>query len=292
MIITKLQGGLGNQLFQYAIGRRFAIDGQTELKIDIDFFENQKNVTKRDFKLDAFNIQAPFATKSDKINVLGQPFFRPIKRRLWKMGLDLFRWNYIRESSFAYHPEILSKKKSVYLDGYWQCPLYFEAIRQQLVNELTLKENFISVQLSKKITEVRAVNSVAIHVRRGDYVSNPVIFQQFGLCSVDYYNDAIRYISGQVEEPEFYIFSDDILWCKENFKDLRFNIQYISDFTDFEDLILISQCKHQIISNSTFGWWGAWLNQNANKIVIAPKVWYIDPTMDTTQLIPTGWKRI
>ena len=292
MIITKLQGGLGNQLFQYAIGRRFAIDSQTDLKIDIDSYDNQINVTKREFKLKAFKIEASFATETDKIKVLGLPIFQPIKRRLWKMGLDIFHWNYIRESSYGYHSEVLKIKKSAYLDGYWQCPLYFESIRAQLLNELSIKKDFEKAGLLEKIKEVKGKNSVAIHIRRGDYISNPIVTQQFGICSIEYYENAMLFINQQVQNPEFFVFSDDIAWCKENLRTENVNIQYLSDFSDFEDLVLISNCKHQIISNSTFGWWGAWLNQNPSKIVIAPKIWYVDPSLDTSQLIPSEWNRI
>jgi hypothetical protein len=292
MIITKLQGGLGNQLFQYAIGRRFAIDRQTELKIDIDFFDNQENVTPRNFKLDVFNIEASLASKADKLKVLGNPLFQLIKRRYWKMGLDLFRWNYIRESSYIFHPEVLEVENAVYLDGYWQCPLYFDSIRLQLLNEILPKKEFETDKFLNKSKEIKNTNSIAIHIRRGDYVLNPVVSEQFGVCSVEYYTDAIEYISAKVENASFYVFSDDISWCKENLKNERVNIEYVSNFADYEDLMLISRCKHQIISNSTFSWWGAWLNQNPEKIVVAPNVWYKDPNLDTSQLIPKEWKRI
>ncbi len=292
MIITKLQGGLGNQLFQYAIGRRLAIDQKTELKIDIDFYDIQANVTKRDFKLKAFQINADFATKADKIAVLGLSVFQPIKRRLWKMGFDIFRWNYIRESSYGYHSEVLNHTESAHLDGYWQCPLYFESIRSVLLNEITIENKFLTEPFQTKSKEINIKNSVAIHVRRGDYVSNPIVNQQFGVCSVEFYNTAIQYILEKVDKPEFYVFSDDITWCKQNIDSQITPVNFVTGFSDYEDLILMSKCKHQIVSNSTFGWWGAWLNQNPTKIVIAPAVWYVDPTLDTTQLIPSEWIRL
>jgi len=161
-----------------------------------------------------------------------------------------------------------------------------------MLNDLSLKNQFQSEQFLEKSKQIKNKNSVAIHVRRGDYISNPIVNQQFGICSAEYYENAIRDILLKVEMPEFFVFSDDISWCKDNLNVKDINIQYITGFKDYEDLILISQCKHQIISNSTFGWWGAWLNQNPFKIVIAPKIWYIDPTLDTSMLIPTEWIRL
>ncbi|MEI6752263.1 MAG: alpha-1,2-fucosyltransferase [Paludibacter sp.] len=292
MIITKLQGGLGNQLFQYAIGRRFAIDRNTDLKIDTDFYDNQVNVTKRDFKLKAFQINADFAQKADKLTVLGSPLFQPIKRRLWKMGFDIFHWNYIRENSYGFHSEVLNHSGSAYLDGYWQCPLYFDSIRHELLGDLTIKDEFLSEQFKKKSNEIINKNSVAIHVRRGDYVSNPIVNKQFGVCSVEFYINAIHYFSKKVDNVDFFVFSDDISWCKQNIVTKNALVQFVSGLSDYEDLILMSRCNHQIVSNSTFGWWGAWLNQNPTKIVIAPAVWYLDPTLDTTQLIPLEWIRL
>lgn len=291
MIISKLKGGLGNQLFQYAIGRRFAIDGQTDLKIDIGFFDHQSNATQRDFKLQAFRIDASIATEQDKEAVLGRSFFQPVKRRLWKMGIDIFHWNYLRETTYGYHSEVFKFKGSVYLDGYWQCPLYFESIRTQLLQEISIKNNLQTNDFIQKVEEMKDKNSIAVHIRRGDYVTNPIVNHQFGVCPIDYFKRAIHFFRQEVLNAEFYVFSDDIEWCKANFK-AENDIQFVSGFADYEDLALISSCKHQIISNSTFSWWGAWLNQNFSKIVIAPKVWYIDSNLDTSLLIPAEWKRL
>lgn len=292
MIITKLQGGLGNQLFQYAIGRRFAIDGNTFLKVNIENFDRLTNTAKRNYKLNVFQVETTLASKADEISVLGAPFFQPIKRRFWKMGIDIFNWNYLREESYTYHPEILKNKKNIYLDGYWQCPLYFESIRAQLLNELSLKPEFRTKEFLNKLAEIKSTKSIAIHVRRGDYATNTIVNKQFGMCSIDYYNAAMQYLSNKLDKPTFFVFSDDIPWCKENLIATDCNIQYVTDFADYEDLLLMSACENQIISNSTFSWWAAWLNKNESKLIIAPKVWYLDPTLDTSKLIPNEWLRM
>ena len=292
MIITKLKGGLGNQLFQYAIGRRLAEDQKSELKVDISLLNQQSEITTfRKYKLNAFNVNCKIATKADEKEVLGFRWLIPIKRRLWKMGFDLFGWNYFRETTYGYHPYILNFNKAVVLEGYWQSENYFFAIRQLLLNELTLKDELITVPFLALKNEMQDSNSVAIHVRRGDYVSNPVVANEFGICSQNYYLNAIQYMKEQLQNPQFYVFSDDLQWCKLNFKDDGY-LHFVSKFEDYQDLMLISSCQHQIISNSTFSWWGAWLNKSADKIVVAPEIWYVDASFDTSQLIPLEWIRL
>jgi len=292
MIITKLKGGLGNQLFQYAIGRRLAEDQNSELKFDISLLNQQNKITAlRKYKLNVFKIDTLISSKSDENRILGVKWLVPIKRRFWKMGIDLFRWNYIRETSYGYHPEVLSLKRDLILEGYWQSAKYFDSIRGILLKELTLKNEFITTRFSSLKDEMTKQNSVAIHVRRGDYVSNPTVTKEFGVCTLDYYLKSIEYLKHRLSNPRFYVFSDDLEWCKLSFN-AENDIHFVTDFEDYQDLMLISSCRHQIISNSTFSWWGAWLNQNATKVVVAPEIWYIDPSFDTSHLIPTEWIRI
>ena len=141
---------------------------------------------------------------------------------------------------------------------------------------------------------ILAVNSVSIHVRRGDYLTNPVTFQTHGLCDIDYYKKAIDEILDLVDKPHFFIFSDDQSWAKSNiiFGAPTDYVMHNNSLKNYEDLRLMSYCRHHIIANSSFSWWGAWLGNNPEKIVIAPKKWFNDPKIDTTDLIPDTWLRL
>ena len=136
--------------------------------------------------------------------------------------------------------------------------------------------------------------AVSLHIRRGDYVSNPVTNNYHGTCSLAYYKKAVLLLKEKIENPSFFIFSDDLLWARENLdfiNDMTF-IDLDKSIPDHEEMHLMSQCKHNIIANSSFSWWGAWLNENSDKIVIAPKKWFSDNTINTEDLIPAKWMRI
>jgi hypothetical protein len=292
MIISKLRGGLGNQLFQYAIGRQLAERQHTDLKLDLSYFADQTGITPREYKLGVFRTTATIATPDDETNVLGYSRFRPIKRRLWKMGIDLFHWNYLRETTFGFHPEVLQFKGSAILEGYWQSERYFDSIRPLLLQEIYLKEECISSSIALLLQQIKESLSVAVHVRRGDYVTSKIVNQQFGTCSLSYYNNAMNLMKGNLVSPEFYIFSDDIAWCEQHLDGLECPMHFISGNTDFEDLFLMSNCQHQIIANSSFSWWAAWLNPNRDKQVIAPKQWFADPNLNTSEVVPSDWIRL
>lgn len=141
---------------------------------------------------------------------------------------------------------------------------------------------------------ILSVNAVSLHVRRGDYVSNLTINQFHGTCSLEYYNQAIAQIAKKVETPHFFVFSDDPEWVKSNLK-IDYSITIVDHNNadkNYEDIRLMSLCKHHIIANSSFSWWGAWLCRNPNKIVIAPLKWFNDKSINTTDLIPDGWIKI
>ena len=292
MIIVRIQGGLGNQLFQYAIGRRLAADQHTELVIDISLLNCVDELTTpREYKLDCFNIVGRISQEGDLDNVLGCKWLRPLKRRLYKMGLDVFHWNYFREVVFGFHPDVVKCRKSAALEGYWQSEYYFLSIRDILLAELTLKDEYTTESFSAIQHEMQTVNSVALHVRRGDYVNHQKINQQFGTCTLEYYAQAIKLMRHKLDEPVFYLFSDDLEWCRENLSDSA-SFKIVEGFEDYQDLALISSCAHQIIANSSFSWWGAWLNSNPGKIVIAPKVWFANPQIDTRHVVPNDWIRL
>ena len=288
MIITRLLGGLGNQLFQYALARRLSFMHNVPLKLDISQFGLCK---PRRYSLSAFNIIEDFATEEDiaQIKGNGRMNFRSLTERI----LSYYKRSHIYEQFFHYDSNILRSPKNVYLEGYWQSELYFKDIEDIIRREFRVK---IKPDSDNEQTSVliKNVNAVSLHIRRTDYVFDKAINQFHGTCDLAYYQQAVKIIAQKVSTPHFFIFSDDILWAKKNLI-LEYPTVFIShndDTRDFEDLRLITLCRHHIMSNSTFSWWGAWLNEKNDKIVIVPKKWFNDKSIDTKDLILQEWMKI
>jgi hypothetical protein len=178
-----------------------------------------------------------------------------------------------------------------YLDGYWQSHRYFERISNLLHDEFKLKEDSVEHNYGLEC-EIKDSTSIGVHIRRGDYVTNIKSAKYHGICSMDYYNDSFEYMSKIISNPKYFIFSDDINWAINNIK-INYPIRFISTNMKIPhyDLSLLSLCKHQIIANSSFSWWAAWLNKNLNKIVIAPKKWFTKDK-DANDLCPTNWIKL
>jgi len=285
MIITKLKGGLGNQMFQYALGRHLATKNKTELKLDISSLGEgtASGDTVRTFGLQNFAIEVQVASP-EEINKIKTSSYLAILRR--KISNRIFG-----DQTVRFNPKILSLPNNTYLDGYWQSPLYFDAIRNTLLDEFTptsaLSEYGQNIEIQMKKSD-----SISIHIRRGDYAKNPKVTKEFGVCGLSYYSRALTKIKERVNNPYFFVFSDDIEWVKENLP-LGNNVTFVSDSTlmDFQELYLMSKCKHNIIANSSFSWWGAWLNNNSNKVVVAPTPWF-DKSIYDTNLLPDTWIQI
>ncbi|HMO77665.1 MAG TPA: alpha-1,2-fucosyltransferase [Candidatus Paceibacterota bacterium] len=283
MIIINLKGGLGNQMFQYAFGRALSIKNNDILKLDIHSLDQAKRIGNiyRPFSLALFNIQQDLASLADiaaskKPEGLLTKITRRIKNSLWGDQTNLFKAEY------------LNQKGNLYLDGYFQSPLYFENIRDLLLKEFTLKVPL--PEYGRNILEqMQLSNSVSLHIRRGDYLSNLIVKKQFGPCTKDYYQRAIDKLKTEVKDAKFFVFSDDIAWVKNNLE-LDEDTVFVSDpsLKDAEELSLMSQCQHNIIANSSFSWWGAWLNQNPSKLVIAPTPWFDTIDYDPN-LLPSSW---
>jgi len=294
MIVVKLIGGLGNQLFQYAAGRSLSTYHKTELFLDPSHLKLISNgaYTQRNFEIDNLNITAQTADET----VLNNFNFEQNKTliKLKKLSPRLFSNMIFNEHQFNFHPEFFKLPKDTYLNGYWQSEKYFNAVRDKLLSEITLKEPLSSFAsgLYKRISEP---NSVSLHVRRGDFVSLKSANQFHGYLELDYYKAAVEQIKSKIPDPVFFIFSDDIEWCKTNLSFLE-NKEYIegknNGISTQEELILMSNCKHNIIANSSFSWWGAWLNKNKDKIVMAPMNWFADKKINTNDLIPSTWIKI
>jgi len=286
MIVAKIIGGLGNQMFQYSMARRAAYVNNTDLKLDISAYGNYK---LREYKLNNFDINGDIATESDIRKFKGECNEKLVRIRNF-LNVKIRR-SYIKEQYYQFDKSILNIPKNAYVEGYWQSEKYFKDIGEIIRNDFKLK-NKPALKNQELLDKIINCNSISIHIRRGDYVSNPSANKYHGILPLSYYKEAIGHIMGRVNDPIFFIFSDDIGWAKEHIK-LNDPVAFISngEKRDFEDLWLMSQCKHHVIANSSFSWWGAWLSNNPNKIVYAPMKWF-RIERNTDDLIPKNWVKV
>ena len=290
MVIVQLIGGLGNQLFQYAAGRAIAQHCGTTLKIDVSAFEYYP---LRAYRLAYFNIIEEFATLQE---------VQRLKPRRRQMLVWLYRWIehfllpshrqpvFHEQSQAVIEPDVFKINQDVYLIGYWQSEYYFSDIADLIRREFTWKHAPDALNESMLAT-IEQTNSVSIHIRRGDYVTNAETNRFHGSLGIDYYENAIAFVASRVSNPHFFVFSDDMPWVKENLR-LAFPATYVEHngaAKDYEDLRLMSHCKHHIIANSSFSWWGAWLASFPEKIVVAPRKWFAQTDVDVSSRYPVGW---
>lgn len=293
MVIVRLIGGLGNQLFQYAAGRRLAHVLNTTLKLDITGFETYR---LRTYSLSHFNIAAEIANQADisRFRPMARTRFGAILNGLKGRITPCFRFPIIREQEVgAVRQDVLKARGDVYLDGYWQSEKYFIDIQEIIRLELTIRNQPDPVN-RKLADHILSCNAVSIHIRRGDYVNDPLVSKLHNTCGLDYYQKCISEIAESIERPQFFVFSDDPLWVRDNLH-LSYQTTWV-DHNDsskaLEDLRLMSLCRHHIISNSSFSWWGAWLNKKPGKSICAPMRWFNDSRLDARDIIPEGWRRL
>ena len=283
MVIMKIKCGLGNQMFQYALGKRLALDWQDELKVDLSWFNNIKaGDIPRELEIDSFNVVLNKATAAEIAQAMPSFFARTV---------DKIRGRINRNHFYRFYPQILKKKKDVYLDGYFQSYKYFDSVRDVLLREFTLKNGYHQEVNEIKSEIENAGQSVAVHIRRGDFATIRKGYN--GLCDVTYYEKALDEIKKKYADVKLFIFSDDIEWAKINLK-LASPMVFVSKpiLKPAEELWLMSLCQHQIIANSTFSWWSAWLNQNQQKIVVTPSRWLVAEDIKTENLLPPSWIKI
>ncbi|MDJ1504456.1 alpha-1,2-fucosyltransferase [Xanthocytophaga agilis] len=291
MIIVRLNGGLGNQLFQYALGRHLSIKHKVPFKLDISWYK--KGI--REYGLIHFTISEEIATQKEIASVthMTKSLWNRLNRNLIQPILPYYKRYIVLEKQFAFDPRILNTASTIYLDGYWQNEKYFKDIEDLLRKDLQFKEPLD--QQNRIISEtITQKNAVSLHVRRGDYVSNPEYQQVFGTCDIDYYHKAIHWIKDNVSDPHFFIFSDDIEWTVNNI-DIPFPFTVINHnkgSQSYKDMQLMSLCKHHIIANSTFSWWGAWLNPDKEKKIVAPKKWANIDSERSTHIVPLDWHQL
>ncbi len=293
MIIIKLMGGLGNQMFQYSLGRMLAYKRRTSLKLDISWFQTQ---ALRSYQLDKFKISATIAAPDDVEN-LKRAKWAGLKGRIYQAiqrRLPYYRRRVVAEQVPSYDSRIAKHvSRNAYLAGYWQSEKYFTSIAPLLREELKLIKP-LSSDCQVWVEKIRKVKSASLHVRRGDYVDNPHTNEFHGTCSMAYYADAINYIRQRFPEITIFVFSDDMNWVQHNFHNFS-PVEFVEIKNvnrDQEELMLMSLCDHHIIANSSYSWWGAWLGTNPEKVVIAPQTWFNDTTRNTMDLIPESWVRL
>ena len=289
MIITRLIGGLGNQMFQYAAGRALTWSKSVEFRLDLRDFIGY--TPHNGFELErVFNISAPIASDVDLQRVMGWRASPMALRALRRKYFSFLRGSKIAvEPGFSYWPSIVNVPDDCYLQGYWQSENYFRHYAQAIRVDFSFKipSDPRNRELSSTISQC---NAVSLHVRRGDYAANPDTLATHGLCPPDYYHQAIRHIAERVAQPMFYVFSDDIAWAKKNIA-IEFPCHYVDHnrgIESYNDMRLMTLCRHHIIANSSFSWWGAWLNARPDKIVVAPKRWFAGGR-NVLDIFPPDW---
>ena len=281
------QGGLGNQLFQYAAARALALRHGVEAVADTRWYRNTPSgVTARRFDLFDLNTEMRETAAHERL------LLAPLAARGARLFGRLYPLDVRRERSFAYDPALQDAGNSAYLFGYWQSENYFDAIRPQLLAELRPKAD-ARAQDVEILRRIAGANAVSVHVRRGDYVSLKSAAATHGVCEPAYYQRACALITERHGAASYFVFSDDIAWCRDNL-DLPGEVHFVSGGSDapaWRDLVLMSACRHNIIANSSFSWWGAWLGNRAGRSVIAPANWFVaDKQMD--DLIPERWTKL
>lgn len=267
MIVVKIFGGFGNQLFQYAMAKKIAKKSKNSLLLDLSWFNSKISyATKRNFDLKFLNLSLDTTIRfKDRTKLL---FYNNslLKKIPFKRKLRILNDN---------DQICFEDLDNVYLEGYWHSYKYFDDVKDELFKDFALKYN-ININSDFRNQILSEDNSVSIHIRRTDYVNNPFYTQ----CSMQYFQNAMNLIAEKIENPVFFIFSDDLDYVKKNLminNTAYFAINDNSEISTIEDFFNMQSCKHHIISNSTFSWWASWLNPNPYKIVVIPKHWYTNP---------------
>ncbi|MBR0172027.1 MAG: alpha-1,2-fucosyltransferase [Lachnospiraceae bacterium] len=273
MNIIRLMGGLGNQMFQFALYRALQQKGKD---VKIDDVTGYTNDRKRVPALEkTFGITYERASEEETAGYLDlhRDFASRLRRRL--LG---YRARIFPEPADGNYDPAVAEQDNVYLNGYWQTERYFSDpdVRQRLRQDFTLDPAQVITKqpVWETLAQIRNTESVSIHIRRGDYIEPEFAVVYGDICTEAYYVRAVDYILEREPRAVFYLFSDDREWTKKHFDGERFVVAGGDDvLSDTEDMLLMSQCKHNIIANSSFSWWASWLNGNEKKMVVAPEKW-------------------
>ncbi|MFZ1685797.1 MAG: alpha-1,2-fucosyltransferase [Flavobacteriales bacterium] len=291
-VVTRLAGGLGNQMFQYAAGQALAQHLGVPLLLDTGRLEARPkgmSWTARGYALEVFNIDTELVSPELLTHFGGDASDEPWLRIMHKVGL-VTRESRLLERSKLYDPDFFSQEPPVLLDGYWQCERYFATIATELRQRIFVPRSEPSANNQARADLMGRHNAASIHVRRGDYVTNSEAARYHGVCPPEYYRSAADELVRAHGVDHFFVFSDDADWVRANLQ-----LPYPTTVNDHNpgdqshwDLWLMRHCKHHIIANSSFSWWGAWLSEPAGRTVIAPRNWFADPAIQH-DILPIEW---
>jgi len=313
MVIVRITMGLGNQMFQYAAGLSLSKEKNTALKVDTSSYAGYK---LRKYELNTFfEIDTPEASKEEvnavwynhpvikfwnkilpnkKIRALGLPYDEKAVQRNLLALFDVFypshkRKTYV-EPHYHYDKDFFSANDNLYLHGFWMSWKYFEKYDAEIRKAFTVRQELVK-HLSSTTNYIESENSVSIHIRRTDYTT-PEVIKLKGLLSLDFFRKGVDYIKQKTGKVTVFVFSDDIPWVKENFRLEGVKVIYVDNTVSnsaIEDFYLMMKCRHNVISNSTFSWWAAHLNNNENKIIVAPRQWYAVSRVNSKDVCPASW---
>ena len=290
IITVNIIGGLGNQMFQFAFGYAVSKESNSKIKLEVSGFNSYN---QRHYALDLFNVKENSELKPkydfliNKINSKHNSLLSKVSSKLLRELLRFTKFYFQERERFVFDQNVFNIKTNTFFYGYWQNEKYFKKYRKELLEIFKLKD--IHSQTQEYLQKITESESVSLHVRREDYINSI-----HDTCDVEYYKKAVLEILKTNKKAHFFIFSDDMHWVKNNldFIDNKTLVVLESEIPDHEEIYLMSKCEFNIIANSSFSWWGAWLNQNPDKKVIAPKKWIKSSTLNTSDLIPASWVRL
>ena len=292
MIAVRLKGGMGNQMFQYAFGLAMAARLGTDLWLDCGVLLDRargKDFVYRDFDLDIFQAEANFLVRPERLR-----FLYKLKSATWSRQVKQYALKGLpveKEPHFHVDENLLAQPKDeVAYDGWWQSQRYFEEVETDVRKAFTFKAPILA-ESAELLSRIQGANSVCLNVRRTDFLTTPTL----NSTNLDYFMRGVEQMAELVDSPHFFIFSDDIAWCREHLK-LPHPTEVVGHehkgFKFGNYLQLMKACKNFIIPNSSFAWWAVWLNENEDKKVIAPANWFNEGDYDTKDLVPESWMRI
>jgi hypothetical protein len=293
-VTVKLLGGLGNQMFQYAAARALADRTGSEMLLDVGDFATY---TLRRYELDTLRVRArvqPPASVAQTAAAAPGPLARRAKALVqrffpaWPQGVPVYR-----ERAFTFDPGLLQQRPPVLLEGYWQSEKYFLDAAAAIRRDFTAAAEPDEANRAM-LQRMQGTVAVSLHVRRGDYVTNPTAAAYHGTCSPGYYRQAVDHIAQRCGPLTLFVFSDDQDWVRANMPFAQPTVHVDCNPPDrgVWDMHLMKHCRHHVLANSSFSWWGAWLNPSPDKMVVAPRRWFTDPAIDTSDLIPATWVRV
>jgi len=293
MIVTKLMGGMGNQMFQYAFAKHLATKHNVHLKIDtrylIDRTPREASFVFRNYDLDIFNLSAEVAT-DEEIATLTHRTSIELANKILNRLIGR-KQSHVLEPHFNFSESCFLSSANSYLEGYWQSEKYFKPIEASLrTNDFSFR-NAMSPMATALGSMIQSSDAICVNIRRGDFVTNDF----HGAVGLDFYRKAESIISPRLIDPHYFVFSDEMDWCRENIT-FAGKVTYVGhEYAGFkfQDYIrLMAMCKHFIIPNSSFAWWAVWLNDSKDKTVVAPKKWFNNSKWDTRDLTPDEWIKI